>query len=60
MRGIRFFVSLISFLVLATPAESITLDVDGAEYTATTAETIQAAWTASVLTENGVSKACPD
>lgn len=60
MRGIRFFVALISFLVLATPAAAITLDFDGAEYTATTAETIQAAWTASVLTENGVSKACQD
>lgn len=59
MRSIRFFVLAISFLV-AIPAAAITLDFDGAEYTATTAETIQAAWSASVLTENGESKPCPD
>jgi hypothetical protein len=54
-RSIRFFVLITTFLAVS-PAFAITLDFDGAEYTATTAETITASWTASMID----SAACMD
>lgn len=49
MRCIRFLVIITSFLVFSKAASAITLDFDGAEYIATTAETITAAWIASTV-----------
>lgn len=43
-----------------SPARAITLDFDGAEYTATTAENIKVAWDASRGTINGVDQVCTD
>ena len=48
-RGIRIFALIKSLLVIIPVASAITLDFDGAEYTATTAETISAGWTASTI-----------
>lgn len=47
-------------LVLASPGYAITLDFDGAEYTATTAETITVAWDRSLISINGQDQACSD
>lgn len=49
MRGIRFLVLITSLFLFVSSASAITLDFDGAEYTATTAESITAAWDASKL-----------
>ena len=49
MRCIRFLVIITSFLVFSKAASAITLDFDGAEYIATTAETITASWIASTV-----------
>ena len=45
-------------LACSASAWCITLDFDGAEYTATTAETITAAWSACVY--DGTTETCPD
>ena len=59
-RSIRILVLIISLFVLVPAASAITLDFDGAEYTATTAETITAGWKASVVRDAGVDSACSD
>lgn len=56
MKCARAMVCAILLIFFAHNANAITLDFDGAEYTATTAESIQVAWTASDL--DGV--ACTD
>lgn len=47
-------------LTCAASAGCATLDFDGAEYTATTAETLTAAWAASVQIVDGAEQACSD
>ena len=56
-RSIRSFVLLISLLVVVPAVSAITLDFDGAEYTATTAEKFTVGWEASLI--DG-STACTD
>jgi hypothetical protein len=54
----RAMICAILVILCALSAQAITLDFDGAEYTATTAETITVAWSASVLSVDGADKAC--
>lgn len=60
---IKTLASAMIAIVLAlgvAPAHAVTLDFDGAEYTATTAEIIKVAWDASKGTINGVDQVCTD
>jgi len=64
----RAILTLVLALVLASAvspwaspfAHAVTLNFDGAEYTATTAETIKFGWNASQATIDGVEQACSD
>lgn len=57
MRGIRILVLITSLFVFVSSAAAITMDFDGAEYVATTAENIKVGWTASTFED---SKVCAD
>ena len=57
MRCIRILVLITSLFVFVSSASAITMDFDGAEYVATTAENIKVGWTASTFED---SKVCAD